>query len=69
MNQLHPDDEVAVLSFSDDVKLQQDFTINRDKNEYGIKKTEGRANVRLSMKRSGLRLKKCSSRSRSARRS
>ena len=39
VNQLHADDEVAVLSFSDDVKLQQDFTINRDKNEYGIKKT------------------------------
>ena len=39
VNQLHPDDEVAVLSFADDVKLQQDFTINRDKNEYGIKKT------------------------------
>ena len=39
VNQLHPDDEVAVLSFADDVKLQQDFTINRDRNEYGIKKT------------------------------
>jgi len=39
VNQLHPDDEVAVLSFADDVKLQQDFTIDRDKNEYGIKKT------------------------------
>jgi Ca-activated chloride channel homolog len=39
VNQLHADDEVAVLSFADDVKLQQDFTINRDRNEYGIKKT------------------------------
>lgn len=39
VNQLHPDDEVAVLSFAEDVKLQQDFTIDRDKNEYGIKKT------------------------------
>jgi Ca-activated chloride channel homolog len=39
VNQLHPDDEVAVISFSDDVKLQEDFTIDRDKNEYGIKKT------------------------------
>ena len=39
VNQLHPDDEVAVLSFADDVKLQQDFTIDRDRNEYGIKKT------------------------------
>jgi len=39
VNQLHPDDEVAVLSFAEDVKLQQDFSIDRDKNEYGIKKT------------------------------
>jgi Ca-activated chloride channel homolog len=39
VNQLHPDDEVAVLSFADDVTLQQDFTIDRDRNEYGIKKT------------------------------
>jgi Ca-activated chloride channel family protein len=39
VNQLHPDDEVAVLSFADDVRLQHDFTIDRDKNEYGIKKT------------------------------
>jgi len=39
VNQLHPDDEVAVLSFSDDVKMQGDFTIDRDRNEYAIKKT------------------------------
>ena len=39
VHQLHPDDEVAVLSFADDVQLQQDFTIDRDRNEYGIKKT------------------------------
>lgn len=39
VNELHPDDEVAVMSFADDVKLQQDFSIDRDKNEYGIKKT------------------------------
>jgi Ca-activated chloride channel family protein len=39
VNQLHPDDEVAVVSFADDVMLQQDFSIDRDKNEYGIKKT------------------------------
>ena len=39
VNQLHPDDEVAILSFADDVRLQEDFTIDRDKNEYGIKKT------------------------------
>jgi Ca-activated chloride channel family protein len=39
VHQLHPDDEVAVLSFADDVRLQTDFSINRDRNEYGIKKT------------------------------
>jgi len=39
VHQLHPDDEVAVLSFADDVRLQEDFTIDRDRNEYGIKKT------------------------------
>jgi Ca-activated chloride channel homolog len=39
INQLHPDDEVAIISFADDVKLQSDFTIDRNKNEYGIKKT------------------------------
>ena len=38
--QLHPDDEVAVMSFADDVRLQYDFTIDRDRNEYGIKKTD-----------------------------
>jgi VWFA-related protein len=39
VKQLHPDDEVAVLSFADDVRLQEDFSIDRDRNEYGIKKT------------------------------
>jgi Ca-activated chloride channel family protein len=41
IHQLHPDDEVAVISFADDVTLQEDFTIDRNKNEYGIKKTRG----------------------------
>jgi Ca-activated chloride channel homolog len=39
VHQLHPDDEVAVLSFAQETKLQYDFTIDRKKNEYGIKKT------------------------------
>jgi Ca-activated chloride channel homolog len=39
VHQLHPDDEVAVLSFAKEAKLQYDFTIDRKKNEYGIKKT------------------------------
>jgi VWFA-related protein len=39
VNQLHPDDEVAVLSFAEEVRLQSDFTIDRNRNEYGIKKT------------------------------
>jgi Ca-activated chloride channel homolog len=39
VHQLHPDDEVAILSFAQEAKLQYDFTIDRSKNEYGIKKT------------------------------
>jgi Ca-activated chloride channel homolog len=39
VNQLHPDDEVAILSFADDTTLQSNFSIDREKNEYGIKKT------------------------------
>jgi VWFA-related protein len=39
VHQLHPDDEVAIMSFAKDVTLQEDFTIDRGKNEYGIKKT------------------------------
>jgi VWFA-related protein len=39
VHQLHPDDEVAILSFAEETKLQYDFTIDRKKNEYGIKKT------------------------------
>lgn len=39
VNQLHPDDSVAVLSFADDVKLLEDFSIDRDRNAYGIKET------------------------------
>ncbi len=39
VNQLHPDDEVAVISFADDVRLQSDFSIDRRKNERGIKMT------------------------------
>ncbi len=39
VNALHPDDRVAILSFSDDVKLQRDFSSDRDVNAYGIKQT------------------------------
>jgi VWFA-related protein len=39
VNELHPDDEVAILSFANDVTLQQDFSIDRNKNEYGVKKS------------------------------
>jgi Ca-activated chloride channel family protein len=45
--QLHPDDEVAVMSFADDVRLQYDFTIDRDRNEYGIKKTRSGGSTAL----------------------
>jgi VWFA-related protein len=39
VNRLHPDDSVAIMSFAQDVTLLQDFSINRDKNAYGIKET------------------------------
>jgi VWFA-related protein len=39
VNLLHPDDSVAVLSFADEVYLMEDFSINRDRNAYGIKET------------------------------
>ena len=39
VNELHPDDEVAIMSFADDTTLLQDFSIDRNKNSYGIKKT------------------------------
>ena len=39
VNQLHPDDEVAIMSFAEDVNLLTDFSINRDRNAYGIKET------------------------------
>jgi len=39
VNQLHPDDEVAVIGFAEDVSLLTDFSINRDRNAYGIKET------------------------------
>jgi VWFA-related protein len=41
VNQLHPDDEVAVMGFSEDVNLFTDFSIDRDRNAYGIKETRG----------------------------
>ncbi len=47
VRQLHPDDEVAIISFADDVRLQQDFSMDRDKNEYGIKKTRSGGNTVL----------------------
>ena len=39
VNRLHPDDSVAILSFASDVNLLEDFSIDRDKNAYGIKET------------------------------
>jgi VWFA-related protein len=39
VNQLHPDDEVAVMSFSQDVTLQQDFSIDRNRNARAIRDT------------------------------
>jgi len=39
VNRLHPDDSVAIMSFASDVNLLEDFSIDRDKNAYGIKET------------------------------
>ncbi len=39
VNLLHPDDSVAIMSFAQDVNLLEDFSIDRDKNAYGIKET------------------------------
>ena len=39
VNALHPDDSVAIMSFAQDVNLLEDFSIDRDKNAYGIKET------------------------------
>jgi VWFA-related protein len=39
VNSLHPDDSVAVMSFAGDVSLLEDFSIDRDRNAYGIKET------------------------------
>ena len=39
VNRLHPDDRVAVLSFADDIRMLEDFSIDRGKNAYGIKET------------------------------
>jgi Ca-activated chloride channel homolog len=38
VNQLHPDDEVAVLSFAQKIKVQEDFSRDRANNEISIKK-------------------------------
>lgn len=39
VNLLHPDDSVAVLGFSSDVSLLEDFSMDRKRNAYGIKET------------------------------
>ncbi len=39
VNELHPDDEVAVMSFAEDVELLQDFSIDRERNAVAIKET------------------------------
>jgi VWFA-related protein len=39
VDQLHPDDSVAIMSFADDVNLLEDFSIDRDRAARGIKET------------------------------
>jgi Ca-activated chloride channel homolog len=44
---LHPDDSVAVMSFAEDVVLQGNFSIDRDRNAYAIKKTRSGGSTSL----------------------
>jgi Ca-activated chloride channel family protein len=39
VNLLHPDDSVAIMSFAEDVQLLDDWTIDRSRNERGIKES------------------------------
>ena len=39
VNQLHPDDSVAIMSFSEDVELHEDWSMDRKRNARGIKET------------------------------
>lgn len=39
VDQLHPDDSVAIMSFAEDVSLLEDFSIDRDRAARGIKET------------------------------
>jgi Ca-activated chloride channel family protein len=39
VNSLHPDDSVAIMSFSQDVNLLEEWSIDRDRNAYGIKES------------------------------
>jgi len=39
VNLLHPDDSVAIMSFAEDVQLLDDWTIDRNRNERGIKQS------------------------------
>jgi Ca-activated chloride channel family protein len=47
VNTLHPDDSVAIMSFADDVNLLEDFSIDRKRNEYGIKETRSNGGTAL----------------------
>jgi Ca-activated chloride channel family protein len=47
VNLLHPDDSVAVMSFDDDVRLLEDFSIDRKRNAYGIKSTRTGGNTAI----------------------
>jgi Ca-activated chloride channel family protein len=39
VNQLHPDDSVAIMSFSEDVELHEDWSMDRKRNARGVKET------------------------------
>ncbi len=39
LNQIHPDDEIMVLSFADEVYLETDFTRHKNRAERAVKQT------------------------------
>ena len=47
LNQIHPDDEVMVISFDDEVYLDTDFTRNNDQVEGAIKSTRSGGSTQL----------------------
>jgi Ca-activated chloride channel homolog len=47
VNLLHPDDSVAVLSFSEEIELHEDWSIDRKRNARGIKETRHGSSTKI----------------------